>query len=240
MLSGAKCLNARRWKVVLKKFLTIISIVLLLTGCSKSEEEKKSWKQEYIEVVEEWQSEKGKDALGYEFIYLDDDDIPELVLYCNVQAYWGFDIYTIYEGAATKLELYDLEGGEKSLPYTSTGRQMQFDAYIPQKGLYYQMEGMLGITRYDVYILEDGRLKGIFSMSSFQLNESDKKKYETAYLDKESWEIVEDRDIESNSYFQDFLTKMDKMYEFSFDDALDLDIENELMDYNEVMEYLQK
>lgn len=102
------------------------------------------WKQEYVEVMETWKQESKEDILGYDFVYLNSDDIPELVLYCNDEAWAGFDIYTIINGKAVRLELYNFTGEKEGNALTSNGRQGQGDSYLYKQGVLLQSGGMMG------------------------------------------------------------------------------------------------
>ena len=64
------------------------------------------WKDEYSKIVQAWEEQMGDDVLGYEFIYLDDDEIPELVLHCYDEAWSGFDMYTFSDGKSKHVDKY--------------------------------------------------------------------------------------------------------------------------------------
>ena len=87
------------------------------TGEIVSPEEKPDWKQAYLAKAEEIETEKG---LEYDLIYLDSDDIPELV--AGSTGYW-FTLYTWKDG-----EVYELmhEG------YGTHGRVYRFE---PHQGI---------------------------------------------------------------------------------------------------------
>ena len=223
---------------MIKKYLFFIVIIIFLTGCCKSNE--KSWKTEYIGVVEKWQSEKGENVVGYEFIYLDDDEIPELVLYCHEGAFVGFDMYTIYNDEATKLELYECDGEKynDSIVLTSPGRQMQSDRYFLRQGIYIQETGMMDIRGMAGYFLEEGKLKRIFEYTSY-FSKEDEYVYRTAYLDDKSGLLVEKSGVVTDESEDEFYSTLDEVYGISFYHLERLSENNDLMDYRETMDFLK-
>ena len=63
------------------------------------------WKQAYIPIVKQWDIMHSNDfSYGYELIYIDDNDVPELVLACDDETGTGYDIYTCIDGEAVPLK----------------------------------------------------------------------------------------------------------------------------------------
>lgn len=122
-----------------------------------------SWKMDYQALVNNWEQEQGERVIGYELIYLDEDSIPELAMYCNDEAYVGIDLYTYVDGQAIHLDEYDMQGSKSnSGAFTIEGRQGQGDKYIPEKGIVVKMGAMNGSYYEYGYKLENGRLNCIF------------------------------------------------------------------------------
>ena len=131
-----------------------------------------NWKQEYVWVIEAWKQESKDDILGYDFVYLNSDDIPELLLYCYDEAWTGFDIYTIVKGKAVRLELYNLNGEKEENTLTSNGRQCQGDSYLYKQGVLLKSGGMMGCYWVNGYMYREGRLEQIFDYSYINTKDS--------------------------------------------------------------------
>ncbi len=103
------------------------------------------WRKAYFDYIEEnysynfnYTDELMKDHLAYTFIYLDDDDIPEIFITTNSGA-GGEMVLTYYGGKVSCLELYRLES-----------------QYIERSGLIYTDTGHMGVYPVTITKLENG------------------------------------------------------------------------------------
>lgn len=145
-------------------FLSIIGILYL-------DKINNNWKQEYVKIIETWKQENKEDILGYDFVYLNNDEIPELILYCYDEAWEGFDIYSVVKGKAVHLELYNLNGEKEENTLTSKGRQCQADSYIYKQGILLQSGGMMGSYWVKGYMYRKGCLEQIFDYSYINITD---------------------------------------------------------------------
>ena len=220
-------------------FLTAMIMTVL---CACGEDAHADWRSEYQKLVDDWEAQKGDDALGYEFIYLDDDDIPELVMHCSDEAWEGYDVYTCIEGQAAHLDRYDMDGKSEMIskqPLTSNGRQGKGDSYSNKKGVMLQSGGMMGSYWTKGYILEDGRLDCIFEYSygnaTDWAEDADPISYQIRYKRKDG--SVETEGKEEDVQFEDCseLRDLEQEYDFSYDSVIDLP-GKDLLKYKEVCE----
>ena len=145
-----------------------------------------SWKMDYQALVNNWEQEQGESVIGYELIYLDEDSIPELAMYCNDEAYVGIDLYTYVDGQAKHLDKYDMQGNQTDAgAFTSEGRQGQGDEYIPEKGILFQSGSMMGTTWVYGYKLENGRLNCIIEFYQMMDSADGSMSYELNYKKKD-------------------------------------------------------
>lgn len=84
------------------------------------------WKSKYAELVQDWQSAYGlDDCSGYNLIYIDDDDIPELCMFRSLYSGVGVDVYTYVEGAGAMCFISELPSmgidGHSLLYYEKSG-----------------------------------------------------------------------------------------------------------------------
>lgn len=89
-----------------------------------------AWKAPYIEKVQEWQEAHGADDnIGYDLVYIDDDDVPELYLSCDC-SYGGFSNNYLY--ASSNGELVELLAIEDMMMFTVSyyeGSGIYFTSY---------------------------------------------------------------------------------------------------------------
>ncbi|MCR5595546.1 MAG: hypothetical protein K6G12_06845 [Lachnospiraceae bacterium] len=212
-----------------KIYIPIVCAVLMisLTACGLGTDSAR--KEAYKAVIDKWKSDKGTDVIGYEYIYLDDDDIPELVMYCNDEAWSGYDIYTFLDGQAIHLDTYDMDGIKANEPgylLTGNGRQGQRDYYISGSGILFQQGGMMGSYWVNGYKLENGKLNRIVEYSYTDVTEwSDENApitYEIRY--KQSNGMIAESMYEADIYFENCeeLSAIEKEYSFSFDEKREL------------------
>lgn len=122
------------------------------------------WKQAYIPIVKQWDIMHSNDfSYGYELIYIDDNDVPELVLACADVAWIGYDVYTCIDGKAVQLKFEEgsLERSESEL--VSPGWQAKEDYYIEKSGVYMQGSGMMGSRNLAGYFLKGNILRKAFN-----------------------------------------------------------------------------
>ena len=97
-----------------------------------------SWADEYLKMVLNWHNAHlGDEAENYDMIYMNDDDIPELLLTCDDNSYTGKNLYTYYDEQVSHVKLCDFNGDVEDSTYTIMGRQAQGDGYIEKpNGIY--------------------------------------------------------------------------------------------------------
>lgn len=218
-------------------------ICLFLQACNKVN--CPGWMIAYRSTVENWQSIYGEDALGYELIYLDNDDIPELMLYCNDGAWEGFDIYTYYNEKPVHLDKYNMQGESEMTEenfLTSNGHQGKEDSYINRSGILFQRGGMMGSYWVSAYILEHGKLKQILNYSYIDCTDWDEDappiSYEFQYM-KRDGSIVEQCKQEDVN-FVDCIELIDFENEYDFDYREGQAVPtNSIISYDEIMDCLK-
>lgn len=230
------------------KYVFIISIILVNIGIITfikiyhDMNVGDNWKREYVNVVEIWNKDSKDDILGYDFIYLNNDEIPELVLYCYDNAWIGFDIYTISEGRAVRLDRYKMNGEKVTSSLTSEGRQGQSDGYIHKSGILLQRRGMMGSYAVTGYVFKKEYLEEIFNYSymdtpDYLENGNEPIYYEINYVsfDGSIKNIRKEEDI----WFERCpeLSILENEYEFMFSNRKDL-VASELLTYDDVMDFL--
>ncbi len=123
---------------------------------TKSSADEGGWQEAYKSIVDMWQTNHGADyAFGYNLIYLDDNDFPELLLMGEDDAWNGYEMYTFIDGEAVRVTKDDSD----SSSYLSPGRQMQIDEFIPRTGIWVQGSGMMGSIHLTGYRLEGAKLQ---------------------------------------------------------------------------------
>lgn len=126
------------------------------------------WRRAYIEVLEEeeydyWeydeiQTFKECTCGGFSLAYIDDDTIPELVVYLGSSHADGCWIYTMIDGHAEKV-VYDDDGNVLDA-FGSYGR-MEF---VPKQSLICSQNSGMGALIDDYYKLEDGNLEHVVEL----------------------------------------------------------------------------
>ncbi|MGN1049995.1 MAG: hypothetical protein ACI4P9_05665, partial [Selenomonadaceae bacterium] len=98
------------------------------------------WKQAYIPIVKQWDIMHSNDfSYGYELIYIDDNDVPELVLACDDETGTGYDIYTCIDGEAVRLKFENDDKEQRGSNIVSpSGFPEKKDSYIEKTGIYMQ------------------------------------------------------------------------------------------------------
>ncbi len=199
-------------------------------GSDTAENSGESWKTAYAEIVDQWNSAHGSDAeTGYELILINDDDIPELVLFCDDDAWYALDIYTYLNDKAVKMET-DEEWEEEPL-FTSPGFQGKGDYVFERKGIYIQTRGMMGDQRYNGFRMEGDSFKRIFfyDYSDMSWNEDiqDPYSYILEYTNPSGEEVSVEKSVTEEDDFSDPKNipeagDLESSFGFSFDDRIDL------------------
>ncbi|MBQ9442939.1 MAG: C-type lectin domain-containing protein [Lachnospiraceae bacterium] len=112
-------------------------------GNSRKKSDEATWQELYLEEIENDDERDG--AYVYNLIYVDDDDIPELVIDTMVEAS-GCRIYTYKDGEIDELQ---------------TGR-LNF-TYIERENLLNNCDGHMGYYYDFIYSIEDGKWTEVFS-----------------------------------------------------------------------------
>ncbi len=208
----------------------MIASMTVVSGCSAKANS--AWKEKYTELSDEWATKKGIDNLGFELIYLDNDTVPELVMYCYDADWSGFDMYTYKDGDVVHLDTYDMEGNldnESDDPITSNGRQAMDDIYVSESGIYFQRGGMMGSYWINGYLLEDGKLNRVLRFDYVDLTDwaedADPVHYDIEYKKKDG-SIVKNT-VEGEIDFEDSreLEDFEEEYDFEYDDIKQLPAE---------------
>ncbi len=222
--------------------LLLFVMMLLIISCLKVNDN--AWKNEYLQIVLDWEDEKGEEVLGYDFIYLDDDETPELVLYCVDEAWEGFDIYSIVDGKAVRLELYNLNGKKEENTLTSNGRQCQWDSYLYKQGVLLQSGGMMGCYWVKGYMYREGHLEQIFDYSYINTtdwpgNENVPILYEIKYVGSNG--NIETINKKGDVHFRKCpeLSILELEYGVSFSEQEELTVSS-LLDYDDVICFLRE
>ena len=136
------------------------------------------WKQAYIPIVKQWNIMHSNDySYGYELIYIDDNDVPELVLACDDETGTGYDIYTCIDGEAVQLKFENDDKEQRGSNIVSpSGFPEKKDSYIEKTGIYMQSYRMR-----DCYVTEGCTLEGNMLKDAFSY-----------FYDDNSWDVSED------------------------------------------------
>lgn len=130
----------------------------------KAEEVGEDWKQAYIPIVKQWDVEHSNDyRYGYELIYLDDNNVPELVLACGDETWTEYDIYTFIDGKAVLLKCEEGNFGRIESELMSSDWSKKEDYYIEKTGIYMQRLGIREVYNLNGYMLDGNTLKKIFN-----------------------------------------------------------------------------
>ena len=196
------------------------------------EKDAADWKTAYLDIVNEWNGQhSGEGEIGYELINLDEDDIPELALFCDDDAWYAMDFYTFTEGSAKKPELEAADWDESQSPYFSPGWQGKGDQVCEGKGIYFQTRGMMGDQRTNVYRLENGVFHKIIFYDYMDLSWDEENKdpysYILEYTDKEGKDVSVEKSVkEEDDYFEmaniPEAKELEETFGFSFSDRKDL------------------
>ena len=123
-----------------------------------------SWNEGYLDYLDKTTPE-GYDDISYSFIYVDDDDIPELVVDTGFEA-GGCQIVAYHDGTVNVLQTARL-----------------YFTYIEKSGLLCNTDGHMGYYYDNVYSLEDGTWKCILSGDWTEYSDLEDPKDEEEYVD---------------------------------------------------------
>lgn len=203
-------------------YALVIALGIYMTGCGMNEEEDNlfshekdadddidsNWKQAYIPIVKQWDDMHGNDyEYGYELAYIDDNDVPELVLACDDGAFAAYDVYTCIGDKAVRLEFEDdgIEQGESK--FVSPGCQGKGDCYIERTGIYMQGNEMMGFHGVNGYVLEDNLLTNAFNYfyhdNSWDDTISDPYGYRVEYIDNFGEKIINEAVTDGDEKYYD-------------------------------------
>ncbi len=125
----------------------------LLENLNKAIEEYKSgYKKEYASVLKNAVNSGRK--LYFELIYLDEDDIPELVYNSGESHSAGACVYTYYNGTVTELIAYD-SNNSQSYKFLGSWGSIKYKPYSGYVASVYSGQGHVIAT---IYRLENGQL----------------------------------------------------------------------------------
>ncbi|MCQ2535527.1 MAG: SH3 domain-containing protein [Lachnospiraceae bacterium] len=204
-----------------------------------------SWKDAYLPIVKQWQADHGNDAsIGYDLIYIDDNDVPELVLACDDNAWYAYDIYTCIDGEAVKLVYEDDNSNEDT--YVSSGCEGKGDSYVEKSGIVIFSSGMMGTRCANGYKLDGNVLKSAFTFIAFDMSWDEMTEspfgYELYYKDNggQEHEIKINLDDESDYGYYELknipeMSEVEAMYNCSFSGEVGIDAAMSLQTICEVL-----
>ena len=202
------------------------------------------WKSQYAEIVDEWEAEHEGDAeLGFNLAWIDEDDAPELLLFCDDDAWQAMDMYTIVDGEAKKMKIADEDKDPdyEDSPYLSPGRQGMGDYCIEYTGIYLQSHGMMGSLHTTGYRKEGDEFIKIFEYDykdlSFDEDIDEPISYTLTYTNSDGEDITVTQIVnDTDDYYEiDSIPEagdLEKEFGFSFGDMKDLD--KDRMDHSEL------
>lgn len=188
-------------------YLSEANIDFILNG-TIADDKNASWKQAYIPIVKQWDIMHSNDySYGYELIYVDDNDVPELALACDDEAWTGYDIYTCIDGEAVQLRFEDGIMEQCMSKLVSPGWQGKGDYYIEKSGVYMQGSGMMGSYNLDGYALEGNILKKVFNYSyydtSWDESVAEPYGYTIEYIDDNGKRIINEVTTDGDDKYYD-------------------------------------
>lgn len=212
---------SKKWIIMLALNFIICG---LFTGCNKKNEKEVDWEKIYHNVIEEWHSEHGDDySYGYDYIYLDDNDIPELCLYGEDSAYHCFDLYTIVDGEAKRMELYKMDGEQFSEgEYTRNGAQGTEDFYFERTGIIFLSWGMIGDVYRRGFLMNGNKLEMVIRfvhINSIEVNGSPNT-YTLKYLNKDGKLYSVNKVSDTDIFECEERDELEKEWGFSFDNKI--------------------
>ncbi len=117
-----------------------------------------SWQEGYLDYLSEVDSEYGSNS--YALIYVDNDDIPELVVDTGVEA-GGCQILSYYDGLVTVLQT----------------NRLYFE-YVEKEGILVNSEGHMGYYYDYIYLLKNGIWKQTFNGNYYEFADDTDPQYD--------------------------------------------------------------
>ncbi|MCR5235335.1 MAG: tetratricopeptide repeat protein [Lachnospiraceae bacterium] len=206
----------------------------------------KSFVQEYLDLVDVWHNEHNSDREGYSLIYLNDDGIPELCMFCaDNGSYESYDIYTVVNGIVTHVDCYDWDNNTVYSKFTIEGRQMQGDGFAERKGIVNTTGGGMGGYYEDGYMFDGQRLNRIYSINAFDEYDDSHENYlnTSVYLryTRADGSTVEDTSITYDGWEglvmgTDYLSPVESEYGFRLEEIFGFyDYENDDISYDGIV-----
>lgn len=120
---------------------------------SSAENGRGDWQSGYDKMIERWQQMNEGFSPGYRYIYLNDDEIPELCLFSDDGTDRAMNLYTVVDGKITYVTEFDMYGTPfiESV-FTSIDRGGE-EYYIEKTGILIHSGKKTGTTYYDSYSL---------------------------------------------------------------------------------------
>ena len=201
----------------------------LILGDEIIEDINTDWKQAYMPIIEQWDNMHcGDNNYGYDLIYIDNNDIPELVLVCDDEAFVAYDIYTCIDGKAVRLRYEDDSMNQRVSNLVSPGCQGKSDSYIERKGIYMQDSGMMSCYGVDGYVLEEGVLKNAFTYfyhdTSWDETIAEPYGYTIEYINRIGRKITNEVVTDGDYKYYDIINvpesiKIEEIYNFKFENS---------------------
>ncbi len=207
------------------------------------------WQGDYLKIVEDWNSKHGNDAeVRYELAYVDDDDIPELILTCDDDAWYALDMYTYTDDGPAHMYMDDNNIYEElESPYLSPGSQGKGNAYIEKEGIYLDSHGMMGLSMTTGYRMEGDSLKYFFTYTfedaSWDESNPNPYSYTLEYNDASGKLITIEKTVSEDDYFFDVETvpeakDLEAAFGFSFENKKTFGFDGALS-YEEILSELK-
>ena len=205
------------------------------------------YKAGYLDVVESFYNDYSDDPeVRFNLVSIDEDDIPELLLFASDDAWYGIDMFTFVDGDYEYV-MRDDENGEAitDTTFTSPGRQSMGDEYIENENIYLMTGGEMGSIWTVGYQLDGTEFKEIFRYEYLDGSWADEKNpefsYALSYKDKSGKDVKVSKDVKESDdiYFIDSIPEakdLEKEFGFSFSNKKDMN--EDTLTYEEIIEKL--
>ncbi|WP_026658667.1 C-type lectin domain-containing protein [Butyrivibrio sp. AC2005] len=151
-----------------------------------------SWNEGYLDYLDK-KTPEGYNDMFYSFIYVDDDDIPELVVDTSVEV-GGCQILAYHDGTVNVLQTARL-----------------YFTYIEKSGLLCNSDGHMGYYYDYVYSLEDGIWKCALSADWTEYSELEDPKDEEEYVDSMIRKYyIDEEEVDEKTYGERVAAVYDK------------------------------
>lgn len=210
-----------------------------------SSKENAEWKEAYVPIVRQWDVQHSMDySYGYELVYIDDNDVPELVLACDDEAWEAYDIYTCIDGKAVQLRFEDGRIEERISDHVSPGHQGKEDTYIEKSGIYMQHSGMMGTHQIEGFVLDGNEFKEAFNYFYYDLSWDETAEnpygYSIEYIDSNGERVTKEVVTDGDGKYYEIdgapeAEQIEKIYNIDFDKVKSF---NCTMNYKEICSLL--